>query len=137
MSHRDFPIEPTLADPPTFSVAGRSFKALPEPPGGALADFFYTFTSTIEVKAAGLVRFIEGCLPDDAAEEFELAIHDKDTIVTLKQLSEIAKWLVEEYHNRPTTPSSGLVAGSAPTSGTPEGGAVSPEPTLPDSDSSA
>lgn len=137
MSHRDFPIIPTLADPPTFSVAGVEFKALGEPPGGALADFFYTFNSAIEVKAAGLVRFIQGCLPDEAAEEFEIVIHDKETIVPLRLLSDIAKWLVEEYASRPTTPSSGLVAGSTPTSDTPEGGAVSPESTSPALDSSA
>lgn len=136
MPHRDFPIMPTRDDPPTFSVAGREFKALPEPPGGALSDFFWIFSERIEVKAAGLVRFIEACMPDEQAEAFRLAIHDKDTIVPLSQLADIAQWLVEVYNDRPTTPSSGLVAGSAPTPGTPEGGPDSPASDSTDSGSS-
>lgn len=127
---------PTREDPPTFNVAGQEFKALPEPPGGALADFFWIYSSEVHVKAAGLVRFIEACMSDEQAEAFRIAIHDKDTIVPLSQLADIAQWLVEVYNDRPTTPSSGLVAGSTPTPGTPEGGADSPASTSADSASS-
>lgn len=137
MSHRDFPIVPTTQDPPTFTIAERSFTALAEPPGGALSDYFWLFTERIEVKAAGLVRFIEACLPDEDAAEFQAAIHDKRHVVPLSTLSEIAQWLVEEYTSRPTTPSSGSVGGSVPTPGSPEGGADSPESTSEASASSA
>lgn len=118
MTHRAFDVIPTTIDPPTFTLAGRHFTALAEPPGGAMADYFWLFTERIEVKAAGLVRFIKGCLPDDSAEDFEATIHDKQTIVPMRLLSEIAQWLVEEYAARPTTPSSGSADGSAATSAT-------------------
>ena len=137
MSHRDFPIVPTQFDPPTFSVAGHEFKALPEPPGGALADLLWTFQADTATKAAGLIRFIEGVLSDEAAEQFRLVIHSKDTIVPVQVLAEIAGWLVEEYTDRPTTPSSGLVAGSGSTPATPEGGADSPALTSVAPDSSS
>lgn len=139
MSRRDFEIVPSRLDPPVFSVAEQEFRALPEPPGGVLADYFWTFGSDIEVKAAGLVRFIGGCLPDEStkdeatgvlyggAREFDDLIHSKDTIVPLRLLHDIVGWLMEEYTSRPTTPSSGSGSGSAGTSATPGDGAPSAE----------
>lgn len=137
MPYREFPVAPTELDPPIFKIGGKAFTALAEPPGGALADYFWLFTERIEVKAAGLVRFIEACLPEETVEDFQAVIHDKATIVPLQTLSGIAQWLVEVYADRPTTPSSGSPDGSAPTSDTPEGGADSPESTSEASASSA
>ena len=146
MSRRDFPIVPSQVDPPVFVLADHEFRALPEPPGGVLADWFWTFGADIEVKAAGLVRFIAGCLPDEdtkdeatgvlysGARTFEEVIHSKDTIIRLPVLHEIVEWLMEEYAGRPTTPSSGSGSGSAGTSATSEGGASSAESTSPASD---
>ncbi len=128
MAHKDFDLTPSEADPPTFTVAGREFKCVPEPPGGALADLFWTFQGTETVlRAAGLVRFISACLPDAEAESFELVIHDKDTIIPIAVLHDIATWLIEEYTGRPTTPSSGSATGSGITAATSEDGSASAE----------
>lgn len=130
MAHREFTLTPTQADPPTFSVAGREFKALPEPPAGVLTDFVATADGSVAAQLSGLVGFIAGCLPEADADAFVLLIHDKDTIVPLKTLSDIAQWLSEAYTGRPTTPLSSSQPGSTPTGATSEGGAFSPEPTL-------
>ncbi len=126
MAHKDFELSPTEADPPSFTVAGRTFKCVAEPPGGALADLFWTFQGNdITLRAAGLVRFISGCLPDAEAEAFDLTIHDKDTIVPLGLLSDLSTWLIEEYTGRPTTPSSGSATGLKPVAATSEDGSDS------------
>lgn len=130
MPHKDFIITPTTADPPTFSVADREFKALADPPGGALGDLMYAFShKEITVRTAGLIRFIEDCLPDETVEAFRLLIHDKDSIVPVHVLADIANWLVETYTGRPTMPSPGSPAGSTSTPATSGDGADSPEST--------
>lgn len=129
MSHRDFPITPAQYEPLTFTVAGHEFKTLSDPPGGALADLFWAYQGDMSAQAAGIVRFIEGCMSDEVADEFRLVVHDKDTIVPLAVLIDVCSWLVEEYTTRPTTPSSGLGIGSSPTPVSPEGGAGSQEST--------
>lgn len=139
MSHREFLIPNASAEPPEFTIAGQRFRALPEPPGGALSDFFWIFGESAEVKAAGIVRFITACLPDrgieerrkggtvllGGAEEFDEVIHGKDTIVPLRTLQDVALWLVEEYSGRPQTPSSGSGSGSGETPATPGDGSPS------------
>lgn len=137
MSHRDFPITPTQYDRPTFSLADEEFIALPDPPGGALADLFWAYQGDVTAQAAGVVRFIEGCLPDDEADRFLKVIHDKETIVPLAVLSDIHGWLMEQYTDRPTTPSSGSGNGSTPMPATPGDGAGSPELTSADQASSS
>lgn len=123
MAHKDFTLAPARDDPPTFSVAGREFKCLPEPPAGVLTDFVATADGTVASQVSGLVTFIAGCLSDADADQFLLTIHDKDTIVPLETLGDIAQWLSEEYTGRPTTPSSTSPAGSTTTAATSEDGA--------------
>lgn len=134
--HREFIVAPSDRVPPEFTLAGQRFRALPEPPGGALSDFFWVFGASADVKAAGVVRFISACLPDKGveetaaggltllggAEEFDEVIHGKDVIVSLSTLQDIALWLVEEYSGRPQTPSSGSGSGSGETPATPGDG---------------
>lgn len=125
MAHRSFELAPTRTDPPTFSVAGREFKCLAEPPAGVLTDFIATADGTTAAQVSGLVTFIAGCLGDVDAEQFLLTIHDKDTVVPLDTLGAIAEWLAEEYTQRPTTPSSSSQPGVTTTPATSEDGASS------------
>lgn len=127
MPHREFTLEPSTADPPTFSIADREFKCLPEPPAGVLTDFLATAHGDVAVKLSGLVGFISGCLSDAEAEAFELLLHDKDTVVPLATLGDIAQWLAEVFTGRPTTPSSSSPAGSTPPVDSSGDGASSPE----------
>lgn len=127
MGHREFAIEPSKADPPTFSVAGRSFKCLAEPPAGVLTDILTAIGGDVPVQAQGIVNFVTGCLTDADAEAFELLIHDKDTVVPLVTLGAVVEFLIEEYNGRPTTPSSVSAGGSTPTPDTSEDGADSAE----------
>lgn len=135
MAHRSFDLAPSKADPPTFSVAGREFKCLPEPPAGVLTDLITSADGSPAVQAAGLIGFISGCMSDADAEQFLLTIHDKDTVVPLDTLGAIAGWLAEEYTSRPTTPSSSSQSGVTATPVTSEDGASSPISTPPVSDS--
>lgn len=131
MAHRSFELAPTRTDPPTFSVAGREFKCLPEPPAGVLTDLISSADGSPGAQAQGLIGFIGGCLSDTDAESFLLTIHDKDTIVPLETLGEIAEWLVAEYTARPTTPFSSSQPGATPPPATSEDGASSPTLTPP------
>lgn len=135
MAHKDFSLAPMREDPPTFSVAGREFKCLPEPPAGVLTDLIAAAHGATAQSVPAVVRFIAGCLPDADAEQFVLTIHDKDTIVPLETLAEIVQWLAEEYTGRPTTPSSTLPAGSTTIAAQSEDGASGAASTTPASDS--
>lgn len=134
MAHRDFTITPTQQDPPTFSVAGREFKCLPEPPAGVLTDLIASAEGSPVAQTIALVGFISGCMSDADAEAFQLLIHDKDTIVPLETLGHIVEWLTEQYSDRPTTPPSSSPAGSPPTAATSEGGSSSTDSTPPSLD---
>lgn len=134
MAHRSFDLAPTRTDPPTFSVAGREFKCLPEPPAGVLTDLITSADGSAGMQAAGLIGFIGGCMSDADAEQFQLTIHDKDTIVPLETLGEIVEWLVTEYTNRPTTPSSSSQPGATPPPATSEDGSPLPASAPPNLD---
>lgn len=132
MAHKDFtdtdeePIEVPAA--PTFALNGHEFKCLPVIPGGALSDIFWVMQSKdITARAAGICRFISQVMPDEAADEFDLLIHDKTTIVRMSKLLEISIWLIEEYTSRPSTPSAGTPTGLAAIEGLSEGDSASPE----------
>lgn len=131
MAHRSFELAPSKHDPPTFSVAGREFKCLPEPPAGVLTDLITSADGSAGMQAAGLIGFIGGCMSDADAEQFLLTIHDKDTVVPLDTLGEIAGWLAETYTSRPTTPSSSSQPGATATPATSGDGASSPTSTPP------
>lgn len=135
MAHREFTITPTEKDPPTFAVAGREFKCLPEPPAGVLTDLIASADGTPAAQTTALVGFIGGCLSDADAEAFHLLIHAKDTVVPLQTLADIGQWLSEEYVGRPTTPSSTSQPGFTTTAATSGDGAGSQESTPPSSGS--
>lgn len=128
MPHREFVLNPTTADPPTFSIAGRDFKCLANPPAGVMTDLVISADGSPSAQTAGLVGFIKGCLSDAESDAFSLLIYDKDTIIPVETLMQIAEWLVTEYTDRPTTPSSSSQPGSTPTAATSEDGASLPTP---------
>lgn len=131
MAHKEFSLAPVREDAPTFSVAGREFKCLPEPPAGVLTDLITSAIGATAQSVPAAVEFITGCLPDADADAFVLMIHDKDTIVPLETLAQIVEWLAEEYTGRPTTPSSVLPVGSTATVAQSEDGASGAVSTTP------
>lgn len=128
MAHKDFSLAVSQHEAPTFSVAGREFKCLAEPPAGVLTDLIISADGSVSAAMSGIIGFLEGCLSDADAEAFRLLIHDKDTIIPLETLNEITEWLVEEYTSRPTTPPLRSQSGRSATPDTSEGGSSLPEP---------
>lgn len=83
----------------------------------------------VAAQARGVIGFLEGCLTDVDVDEFRHVIHDKDTVVPLAMLGDIAEWLAEVYAGRPTTPSSASVIGLHSMPATPADGSDSPAST--------
>lgn len=129
MAHKTFDLTPTRADPPTFSIAGRDFKCLPEPPAGVMTDLVVAADGNVGAQASGLVSFIKGCLADADADAFDLLIYDKDTIIPVETLASVAEWLVQEYTERPTTPPSSSQPGLSPAAPGSVGGSTTPAST--------
>lgn len=131
MAHRDFNILlPAKGDPPSFTLAGTTFTAMPDPPAGVLADLIISADGSIGRQAAAIVALIEGCLPEGEDLAFRNLIYSKTTVVPLETLAEVAEFLIEEYGKpRPTMPSSGSAAGSTGMPATPGDGADSSEST--------
>jgi hypothetical protein len=96
-----------------------------------LTDLIACADGTIGSAIAGIVAYIEGCLPEADALAFRELVHDKDTIVPFESLMEIAEWLVEVFTGRPTTPSSSSPPGSTSTGAASEGGSSLPATAAP------
>ena len=93
MRHADFPVEEVdpNAEGPTFTLAGETFRCLPEMPAGAflsLLDQGSTFS------ASGL--FIRACLVREDEGRFDAVISGKERIVVLSRLPLISDWLLTE-----------------------------------------
>jgi hypothetical protein len=56
--------------------------------------------------AVSVLDFFKKVMPPDEYERFEKLMDDPKRIVKMDVLSEIMSWLIEEYTDRPTGPSS-------------------------------
>jgi len=54
-----------------------------------------------------VLDFFKKVMPPEEYERFEKLMEDPKRIVKMDVLSEIMSWLIEEYTDRPTEPSSG------------------------------
>lgn len=116
------PQEPD-APGPEFAIADHKFRARAYLPAGALSNLFYAGqASDLPARAVGFINLIRAALPGEQQDEFTDLVYGQELQVGIELLEEIATWLVEELCARPTTPSSGSLAGSTPTPATSEGG---------------
>lgn len=93
MRHADFPVDEVdpKAEGPTFTLAGETFRCLPEMPAGAflsLLDQGSTFS------ASGM--FIRGCLVREDEARFDAVISGKERVVVLSRLPLVSDWLLSE-----------------------------------------
>lgn len=129
MAHREFLVPTAEVDPPSFTVFDQTFVCLPQPPAGSLTDVIAMADGSAASQAAAVPTFFASILSDEDAERFNTLIHAKDRIVPLDMLVEILQWIVQEYTNRPTTPSSLLPPGANTQLATSEDGSPSPAST--------
>jgi hypothetical protein len=96
MRHADFPVEEVdpKAEGPTFTLAGETFRCLPEMPAGAFlglpADGIVTYT------AAG--RFIRACIVEEDEPKLDAVLASKSRIVGLDQLHPIFQHLLKAWN---------------------------------------
>lgn len=129
MAHKEFLVPESTVDPPSFSVLDETFVCLPEPPAGTLVDLIAAAEGTPIAQATATTGFLSGVLSDEDAARFTRLIHAKDTVVPTETLAAILEWVIEQYTDRPTTPSSSSPAGPPPTPATSEDGSDSPAST--------
>lgn len=89
-----------------------SFTAIAVAPGGALL----AFTEKVEPETGGrpasaIIQFLEDVLVDEDVARFTELIHSKTSQVDIETLGEVVSWLMEEYGQRPTSPSNGSGGG--------------------------
>lgn len=106
-------------DAPEGSVArtfasdrSETFTAIAVAPGGVLLEF----TEKVEPEtgarpASAIIQFLEDVLVDGDAPRFTALIHSKTSQVDIDTLGEVVSWLMEEYGQRPTSPSNGSGGG--------------------------
>jgi hypothetical protein len=96
MRHADFPVDEVdpEAEGPTFTLAGETFRCLPEMPAGAFlslpADNIVTYT------AAG--RFIRAVIVEEDEPKFDAVLASKKRIVGLDQLHPIFQHLLKAWN---------------------------------------
>ncbi len=96
MRHADFPVpdvDPT-AEGPTFTLAGETFRCLPEMPAGAFLGL--PADNIIGYQAAG--RFIRACLVEEDEGRFDATLANKSKIVGLDHLHPIFQYLMKAWH---------------------------------------
>lgn len=96
MRHADFPVDEVSPDAegPTFTLAGETFRCLPEMPAGAFlglpADGIVTYT------AAG--GFIRACIVEEDEPKLDKVLASKKRIVGLDQLHPIFQHLLKAWN---------------------------------------
>lgn len=88
----DVPEVDPNAEGPTFTLAGETFRCLPELPAGAFLGL--PADSIVTYSAAG--RFIRACLAVADEERFDAVLANKARVVGLDQLHPIFQFLVSE-----------------------------------------
>ena len=99
------------AEPLTFDLGGEEFACYPEVQGKTILDIMKVAAEGDEdtrglLMAVSVLDFFEKVMPPSEYERFEKLMEDEKRIVPMDVLSEIMSWLIEEYTDRPTKPSS-------------------------------
>ncbi len=100
------------SEPLTFDLGGEEFSCYPEVQGKTILDIMRAASEGDEdtrgvMMAVSVLTFFEKVMPPEEYERFGKLMEDPKRIVPMETLSEIMSWLMEEYTDRPTEPSSG------------------------------
>lgn len=95
MRHADFPVDEVdpKAEGPTFTLAGETFRCLPEMPSGPFLDLP---DGLIPFSVAG--KFIRACLVEEDEAKFDAVIASKTRIVGLDQLHPIFQYVIRAWN---------------------------------------
>jgi hypothetical protein len=99
------------AEPLTFDLGGEEFNCYPEVQGKTILDIMRVASEGDEdtrgvMMAVSVLTFFEKVMPPEEYERFGKLMEYPKRIVPMDTLSEIMSWLIEEYTDRPTEPSS-------------------------------
>jgi hypothetical protein len=95
--------EKTEVAPLGFDIAGESFEVLPEAPGIILLEFIEATTSNEQgANAAALTKFLKSVMSDEEWKRLDTVLHDPKNMIDIKTISEIVKFVIEEYTARPS-----------------------------------
>jgi hypothetical protein len=99
------------SEPLTFDLGGEEFHCYAEIQGKTILDIMKVATEGDEdvrgvLMAVSVLDFFVKVMPPEEYERFEKLMEDPKRIVPMDVLSEIMSWLIEEYTDRPTKPSS-------------------------------
>jgi hypothetical protein len=100
------------AEPLTFDLGGEEFTCHPEVQGKMILDIIRTAANEDDpdargmMMAVGVLDFFEKVMDAEEYARFEALMKDPKRIVPMDTLSDIMSWLIEEYTDRPTQPSS-------------------------------
>ena len=99
------------SEPLDFDLGGETFVCYPEVQGKTILDVMKVAAEGDEdtrgvMMAVSVLDFFVKVMPPEEYERFEKLMEDPKRIVRMEVLSEIMSWLIEEYTDRPTQPSS-------------------------------
>ena len=99
------------SEPLDFDLGGETFVCYPEVQGKTILDVMQVAAEGDEdtrgvMMAVSVLDFFVKVMPPEEYERFEKLMEDPKRIVRMEVLSEIMSWLIEEYTDRPTQPSS-------------------------------
>jgi hypothetical protein len=99
------------SEPLSFDLGDEEFIVYPEVQGKAILDIMKSAAEGDEdtrgvMMAISVLDFFAKVMPPEEHERFTKLMEDPKRIVPIETLSEIMSWLIEEYTNRPTGPSS-------------------------------
>jgi hypothetical protein len=110
--HKSFDVV-TLDDlePLSFDLGGEEFSCYAEVQGKAVLDVLRVTTEGDEdsrglLLLVSTLDFFEKVMPPEEHERLTKLMEDPTRIVPMSTMSSIMTWLIEEYSNRPTEPSS-------------------------------
>jgi hypothetical protein len=99
------------SEPLDFDLGSETFLCYPEVQGKTILDIMRVAAEGDEdtrgvLMAVSVIDFFKKVMPPEEYERFEKLMEDPKQIIPMDTLSEIMSWLIEEYTDRPTQPSS-------------------------------
>jgi hypothetical protein len=90
-------------EPLGFELNGEEFEVFPECPGALLLEFIES--ADTGSGAAALLRFVRSVMEPEEYARLDKVLKDPKKVVKIEKITDIVKFLVEEYSGRPTTAS--------------------------------
>lgn len=92
----------TELEPVKFALHGEEFECVRQVQGAVLLDIIKRAASNDAADSAALtLDFFSKVMLDESYDRFKQLINDKEKIITVEALGEIASWLIGEYSDRP------------------------------------